>query len=80
MVAKGLGPGVVEREFGISGNTLLCTEWMDEKILLYSTGNYIQCPVINHNGKECGKVYVYICVCVCVTESLRCTPETVKTL
>ena len=22
------------------------------KVLLYSTGNYIQYPVINHNGKE----------------------------
>ena len=52
MVAKGLGPRAVEREFGISGNTLSYTEWMDEKILLYSTGNYIQCPVINHHGKE----------------------------
>ena len=25
---------------------------MDDKFLLYSTGNYIQCPGINHNGKE----------------------------
>ena len=29
----------------------LHTEWMD-KVLLYSTGNYTQCPEINHNGKE----------------------------
>ena len=35
-------------------------------VLLYGTGNYIQYPVINHNGKEYFKngVYVYI------TESL----------
>ena len=24
----------------------------NDKVLLYSTGNYIQHPVINHNGKE----------------------------
>ena len=27
-------------------------------ILLYSTGNYIQYPTINHNGKESEKEYV----------------------
>ena len=30
---------------------LLCIEWINDKILLYSTGNYIQYPVINSNGK-----------------------------
>ena len=25
---------------------------MNKQVLLYSTGNYIQCPLINHNGKE----------------------------
>ena len=35
-------------------------EWIN-KVLLYSTGNYIQHPVINHNGKEYKKrIYVYI--------------------
>ena len=38
----------------------------------YSIGNYIQCPVINHNEKEYEKEYVY----KCITESLCCTPET----
>ena len=33
-------------------------------ILLYSTGNYIQYPSVNHNGKEYEKQYI------CVTESL----------
>ena len=42
----------MQREFGISGNTLLHTEWINKKILLYSTGTYIQCPVINHHGEE----------------------------
>ena len=27
---------------------------------LYSTGNYIQYPLINHNGKDYEKVYIYI--------------------
>ena len=31
---------------------LLYTEWINNKVLLYSTGNYILYPVINHNGKE----------------------------
>ena len=29
---------------------------MNSKVLLYSTGNYIQYPVINSNGKE----YLYV--------------------
>ena len=32
--------------------------WINIKVLLYSTGNYIQYPVINHNGEE----YIYICM------------------
>ena len=30
-----------------------------QQVLLYSTGNYIQYPVINHNGKEYEKEYIY---------------------
>ena len=32
---------------------------MINKVLLYSTGNDSQYPVINHYGKE----YIYVCVC-----------------
>ena len=39
-------------EFRISRCKLLHIEWRNNKGLLYSTGNYIQYPVINHNGKE----------------------------
>ena len=46
---------------------------MNKKVLLYSTGNYIQCPMINHNGKEY-KIYTYIYY-ICVTESLCCAVE-----
>ena len=42
----------------------------------YSTGNYIQYPVINHNGKEYLKKNVYMCI----TESLCCTAELNTTL
>ena len=35
------------------------TEWIN-KILLHSTRNYIQYPVINHNGKEYEKYEKYL--------------------
>ena len=40
----------VDWEFGISRCKLLYIEWTNNKVLLYSTGNYIQYPMINHNG------------------------------
>ena len=43
--------GVMDWEFGISRCKLVYTRWINNKDLLYSTGNYIQYPVINHNGK-----------------------------
>ena len=62
-------------EFGISRCKLVYTEWIN-KVLLYSTGNYIQYPVINHNGREYEAEYI----CLCITESLCCAPETNTTL
>ena len=49
-------------EFGISRYKLLYREQINNKVLLYSTGNYIQYPVINYNGKEYEKecIYIYI--------------------
>ena len=61
-------------EFGVSRCRLLFTEWINNKILLCSIGNYIQYPVINHNGKEYKKECTYI------TESLCCIAEINKTL
>ena len=50
MVAKRAGGGEgMDWEFGVSRCKLLHIECMD-KVLLYSTGNYTQCPGINHNG------------------------------
>ena len=42
----------MECEVGVSRWKLLYTEWISNKILLYSTENYIQYPMINHNGKN----------------------------
>ena len=41
----------MDQEFGISRCEVLHTEWRD-KVLLHRTGNCIQYPVINNNGKE----------------------------
>ena len=56
---KGTGGGM-EWEFGLSRCKLLYIEWMDNKILLYSTGNYIQyCDktITEKNTKK--NVYMY---------------------
>ena len=61
MVARGEGGGRgMDGEFGISRYKVLYREWMNNKVLLYSTENYIQYPVINHNGKEYEKEYIYV--------------------
>ena len=53
MVAKGEGVGGgMDWDVGVSRCKLLYTEWINNKVLLYSTENYIQYPMINHNGKE----------------------------
>ena len=44
--------GGMQWEFGVSRRKLLHIGWINNKVPLYSTGNYIQHPVINHNGKE----------------------------
>ena len=47
-------------EFGMSRYKLLYREQINNKALLYRTGNYIQYLVINHNGKEYEKECIYI--------------------
>ena len=56
----GRGWGGRDWEFGISRCKLLCIGWINSKVLLYSTGNYIQYPVINHNGKEYENEYMHV--------------------
>ena len=56
MVAKGeAGYGRLYWGVGNSRRKLLHMEWINNNVLLYSTGNYVHYPVINHNGKEYGK-------------------------
>ena len=60
-IAKGGGKGgEKDWEFGISRCKLVYLGWINNKVLLYSTGSYIQYPVINHNGKEYEKrIHMY---------------------
>ena len=79
VVAKGEeAPGEMDWEFGVSRCKLLHREWINSKVLLYSTGKYIQYPVINHNGKEYEKLYIYIYIYI--YESFCCTAEINTTL
>ena len=66
----GVGGGGKDWKFGIINCKLVYIAWIN-KVLPYSIGNYIQCPVINHNGKN-----IYICL----TELLCCTAEINTTL
>ena len=82
VVAKGEGTGEGnDWEFGVSRCKLLYREWINSKVLLYSTGNSIHYPVINRNGKEY-EIYIYICIHIhiythiYVTESFCCARET----
>ena len=76
MVTKGKGvEGGMEWEVEVSRCKLLYIGWIN-KVLLYSTENYIQYPMINQNGKEYEKKNANICI----TESLCCTAEMNTTL
>ena len=44
----------------VSRCKLLHTGWINNKVLLYSTGKYIQYPGINHTGKEYEKECIYV--------------------
>ena len=56
----GRGRGGKKWESGISRDKLLYIGWIDNKILLYSTGNYIQYPVTNCNENKYIYIYMYI--------------------
>ena len=58
-MVDGWGEEGMDWESGISRCKLLCREWINSKFLLYSTKNYIQYPMINHNGKEYEKECIY---------------------
>ena len=48
---EGFGGGL-EWEVGVSTCQLLYSEWINNNVLPYSTGNYIQYSRINHSRKE----------------------------
>ena len=56
--------GGMDWEFGVSRCKLLYIEWISNKVLLYSTGNYIQYPEIKHNGKDYAKECIYLHNCI----------------
>ena len=52
VAAKGKGGGsAMDKEFGVSRCKLWHLEWVSNEVLLYSTGDYIQFPGIDHDGK-----------------------------
>ena len=65
-------------DLGISRCKLIYIEQINNKVLLYSTGNCVQYIVITCNGKESEKEY--ICVFVYISDSLYRAPETNTTL
>lgn len=60
----GGGAGGMAWEVGMSRCKLLDIGWIDNEVLLCSTGNYVHYPVINHtrkeHGKECQHTYIYM--------------------
>ena len=70
-VGGGGGLGVWNGSLGLANANKVYIGWINNKVLLYSTGNYIQYPIIKHNGKEydreCIYIYIYICMHNCIT-------------
>ena len=61
VVVKGEEAGQgMEWEVRVSRFKLLCIEWINNKVLLYSTEDYIQYPMVNHNGKKYFKKCIYM--------------------
>ena len=59
MLSQGI-PGEKDWEFGISICKLLYTEWINSKVLLCGTGNYIQHLLINILEEYEKNVYIYV--------------------
>ena len=73
---QGGGGGIgVDREFGVSRCKLLHLERKNDKVLLYSTENYIQSP-----GQTMSKNNIPKNIYIGITESLCCRAEINTTL
>ena len=66
----------MDGEFGVGRCKLLHLEWISSEVLLCSTGNSIQSPETEHDGRlyEKNSIFVYM------TGSLCCTAEIGTTL
>ena len=53
------GQRAMDWELGFSRCKLLYITWINNNILLYSTGDYTQYPVVNHNRQEYEKEHIY---------------------
>ena len=52
VAAKGGGGGSgMDKEFGVGRCKLLHLEWINNEVLLHSTGNYVQSLGIEHDGR-----------------------------
>ena len=60
MVAKEVGVGGKAWESGMSRCKRLHREWINNKVLRQSTGDYIQYPGINYHRKEYEKERIYM--------------------
>ena len=68
--------GAKNKEFGVSKYKLLYMKQINNKVLLYSTGNYSQYLVIIYNGKESEKECILKYINIHIIESFCCTCET----
>ena len=61
VVTKGkeVGEGCIG-SWGLGDANHYMSNELNKKVLLYSTGNYIQYLMITYNGKESEKEYIYI--------------------
>ena len=57
---RGGGGSRIDWEFGVGRCKLLHLEWMSNKVLLHSTGNYIKSPAIDHDEKYFKKECTYM--------------------
>lgn len=63
----------VDWEFGVSIRKQLHIEWINTIVLLLSTESYIQCPMMDHDGKECFKKYKLASLSNKVLGNLACS-------
>ena len=65
---------VINQESEISRYILLYIKQINNEVLLYSTGNYIQYHIINDNEKEYEKhMYIHIFESLCSTHETNTT-------